>query len=185
MFGPNPKYYSLFYYKDEEFIDLTNLSIHDEAYLIDQKPVRHQFYLNSSQAEQKESAYGWINLEDQDIKIEKGDGELRQINFHRISSEKRILQFALEIQFANATKYYHGKIIASVVYSEKQRSFVVEKSEEMGNIKQKVQYGSGNTSQVRISLRLLTKKSNSCHKHLSLTYWSNLSTWSWSTSFSY
>lgn len=53
FFGPNPKYYSIFYNRDEEFVDLTNLSIHNNAYEIDQRPVRYLFYLNSTQAEQK------------------------------------------------------------------------------------------------------------------------------------
>ena len=32
IFGPNPKYYSHFYSKDEEFVDLTNFSICEESY---------------------------------------------------------------------------------------------------------------------------------------------------------
>lgn len=44
LFGPNPKYYSLFYNKDDEFVDSTHLSIYDAAAKIDQKPIRYQFY---------------------------------------------------------------------------------------------------------------------------------------------
>ena len=32
LFGPNPKYYSMFYQRDEEFVDLSHYTIHDEAY---------------------------------------------------------------------------------------------------------------------------------------------------------
>lgn len=41
--------------------------------MIDQKPVRHQFFLNSSVNEQKESAYGWVNIEDQDLALAEGE----------------------------------------------------------------------------------------------------------------
>lgn len=71
LFGPNPKYYSNFYSHDEEFIDLSNFSVHSHASEIDQRPVRYQFYAASTPQEQKELSYGWISLEDNDIPITK------------------------------------------------------------------------------------------------------------------
>jgi hypothetical protein len=67
LFGPNPKYYSTFYNKDEEFVDLTTLEVHEQSYQIQQKPIHSQFYLSYTNQELKESGYGWISLEDQDF----------------------------------------------------------------------------------------------------------------------
>lgn len=50
LVGPNPKYYSIFYEReDDAFVDLTQGSLHDEAYQIDQSAVRYKFYLNSTE----------------------------------------------------------------------------------------------------------------------------------------
>lgn len=82
----------MFYNKDEEFVDLANLTIHNHAYQIDQKPVRHQFYLSTSLKEQKESAYGWISIEDADIDVK---GTITKATFKKSKSTSDKISFTV------------------------------------------------------------------------------------------
>lgn len=126
IFGPNPKYYSLFYSKDEEFVDLCNGTIHKKPYEIEQKPVRYQFYLSCSQNELKEAAYSWISIEDSDFNIQGNVTNISLQNYH--FSEDRItffLRTESEVEGQKYTKNIKGTIQIEKVYAEKKKCLIL------------------------------------------------------------
>lgn len=48
LLGPNPKFYSQFYIKDNKFIDLINFKAHDYAHQIERLQINSLNYLTST-----------------------------------------------------------------------------------------------------------------------------------------
>jgi hypothetical protein len=71
-------YYSKFYLKNEKgFIDYSDMSFHDSVENIDQKPIRFLDNIFVGINGNPNSTFGWIVLEDEDIKIDLRASEVK------------------------------------------------------------------------------------------------------------
>lgn len=72
LLGQNPMYYSKFHLKNEKgFIDYCDLSFHDSLETIEQRPIRYLDHVFVGNEGNKQVAFGWIVLEDEDIKLDQ------------------------------------------------------------------------------------------------------------------
>ena len=83
-------YYSKFHLKNEKgFIDYSDLSFHDNVESIDQRPIRHLDNIFVGADGNKNSAFGWIVLEDDDLKI---DFRAVKVTVNHTTSGKLLLE---------------------------------------------------------------------------------------------
>lgn len=95
LLGPNPKFYSNFYSKDNGYFDLTTLRSHEFAHQLDQQQISHGFYLSSSPDEQKKANWGWMNIEDWDLNIE--NNKIASIDFKSLKLSDKDHKFVISI----------------------------------------------------------------------------------------
>lgn len=118
LLGQNPMYYSKFHLKNEKgFIDYSDLSFHDTVESIDQRPIRHLDNVFVGAEGNKKAAFGWIILEDEDLKI---DFKAARVTIGRTSTGHLLI----EVIGHDKKKAFAAEIRKDAVYNESGKAII-------------------------------------------------------------
>jgi hypothetical protein len=86
------------------------------------------FYLTASADELKRASYGWINLEDYDLHINKGD-KVQSVDFYKRMVNDKESKFKIGVVAQSGTRSLNARILFDNVYDDKKRCLRVNEDQ--------------------------------------------------------